>query len=217
MTSTENAAQIAFQQRDAASLHRHIRACPHGNANVRLRKRRRIVHSISSHRDYGALLLALFDYLCFLLRQYIGIKLDAELIGDCLGRRNVVSRDHDDLETCCPQLADRIGRGFFDWVGNANDARRLSIYGDQHHRLALFAQCFSLIEQWSRIDGKVVEEFCIPDCNLLARYRSLHALPGRGVEPNHISQGELLCFRSFHDGCRQRMFAGTLKAGYELQ
>src|ERR1035438_4713529 len=83
------------------------------------------------------------------------------------------------LETCIPQLADRIGCRFFDWVGDPDDARRLSIYSDQHHRLALFAQCFSPIEQWGRIDRKVAEQFCIPDCDLFARNRPLHAFPGR--------------------------------------
>ena len=43
------------------------------------------------------------------------------------------------------------------------------------------------------------------------------AFAGRGVESNHIGQGQLLCLGSFHDCCRQRMFARALKAGYELQ
>src|ERR1700679_3688431 len=74
MTGAENAAQIALQQCHAPSFHRHIRTCTHGNADVSLGERGRIVHSISGHRDHRAILLVPFDYLCLLLRQHVGLN-----------------------------------------------------------------------------------------------------------------------------------------------
>src|ERR1035437_8607180 len=217
MTGTENAAQIALQQRDAASLHRHIRAGTHCNANVSLGQSWRVVDSVAGHCDHGALLLTLLHDLCLPLRQHVSIKLDAELVRYCLGGGLVISRDHNDFQTGGCELANCIGRGFLDRIGDPNQARRLAIQGYQHYGLALFAQFFSAFEQRCRIDRKIAEQFRISNSNLLARDGSLYALASGGAESDHIDQGKLLCFRALHDGCCQRVFTGALKAGDELE
>src|ERR1017187_8945364 len=217
MTCAKNAAQVAFQQRDAAGFHRHVCAGAHGNAYISLRQRGRIVHSVPGHRDHGALLLALLHDLRLLLRQHISIKLDAKLVRNRLGGGCIVSGDHNDLHPRRAQFADCIRRGFLDRIGDPNEARCLSIHGDQHYRLAFFAQFFSALEQRCRIDRKIAEQLRISNSNLFARDGSLYALASGGAESDHIDQGKLLCLRAFHDGCCQRMFAGALKAGDELE
>jgi len=57
----------------------------------------------------------------------------------------LVSRDHNDLQPRLTEFADCIRRGFLDRIGDPNQARRLAVHGDQHYRLALFAQCFSRV------------------------------------------------------------------------
>ena len=110
----------------------------------------------------------LLDDICFLLWQHIGLKLDAKLIRDCLGRGHVVPRDHDDLQTGCLQLTNRIRRGILDWIGDAYDSSRFAIHGNQHHRVALLTQSFGAFEQWCWIDFEIVEELGISDRDLFA-------------------------------------------------
>ena len=53
----EDAAQIAFEQGDAARFHGHIRARSHRNPDVGLGQRRGVVHAVAGHRRDGAFLL----------------------------------------------------------------------------------------------------------------------------------------------------------------
>ncbi len=81
-------------ERDAASFHRHVSACPHGNTYISLRQRGRIVHRVAGHRDNGAHLLTLLYDLRLLLRRHIRMELDAEFVRYRLGGGLVISRDH---------------------------------------------------------------------------------------------------------------------------
>ena len=47
---TDDAAQVALDQRDARALHRDVRAGAHRDADVGLGERRRVVDAVSRHR-----------------------------------------------------------------------------------------------------------------------------------------------------------------------
>src|SRR6185503_11170309 len=67
VASTHERAKVAFDQRDVAAFHGHIRTCPHGDANICLGKRRRVVHAVAGHSNDATFSLKLFDDSKFLL------------------------------------------------------------------------------------------------------------------------------------------------------
>ena len=50
----DDAAQIALDERDAGALHRDVGARAHGDADVGLRERRRVVDAVAGHRHDAA-------------------------------------------------------------------------------------------------------------------------------------------------------------------
>ena len=84
----------------ASALHRHIRACPHGNPDLRLRQGWRVVDAIPSHRHHMAFGLQALNHLAFLLGEDLGLDaLDAERARHRFCRGPAIPGEHDDLYT----------------------------------------------------------------------------------------------------------------------
>jgi hypothetical protein len=64
-----DAAQIAFDDRDAGALHRHIGAGAHRDADVRGGQRGGVVDSVAGHRDHAALRAQALHHLLLLRRH----------------------------------------------------------------------------------------------------------------------------------------------------
>src|SRR5215813_14565218 len=52
--SPGDATQVSLDKGHASAFHRHIRACPHGNPDMRLRQGWRVVDAIPGHRHHMA-------------------------------------------------------------------------------------------------------------------------------------------------------------------
>ena len=78
-----DAAQVAFDQRDAGAFHRDVRAGAHGNTDIGGGERGRVVDAVARHRDDVPLLAQFADALVFVLRLDASFDfIDAELLGD---------------------------------------------------------------------------------------------------------------------------------------
>ena len=72
--------QIAFDQSDGCAFHRDIGAGAHGDADLGLGERRRIIDAVTRHGDEAPLILELLDGGGLLIRQHLGHNIiDAEL------------------------------------------------------------------------------------------------------------------------------------------
>ena len=103
-----DAAQIAFQQRDAGAFHRHIGPGPHRDADIGGGECRRVIDTVTGHRDDAALLAQAANAIVFMLRLDAGFDfVDAEFPGDGARSALVVAGQHDDFEAELVQLLDR--------------------------------------------------------------------------------------------------------------
>jgi len=129
--------QIALDERDGRALHGDVGAGAHGDTDLRLRERRRIVDAVAGHRDKPALVLKPLDRRRFLIRQHFGNHvIDAELAPDREGRRAAVSGQHRHPDTLAAQRLEGGYGAVLDRIGDGDEPDRLSFKGDQHHALA---------------------------------------------------------------------------------
>ena len=66
--------------------------------------------------------------------------------GHRLRRGAAVASEHDDFDAVGVQELNRFRRARFDWIGHAENAGRVAIDRNKHHRLAIAAQRFGAIE-----------------------------------------------------------------------
>ncbi|MNP59654.1 hypothetical protein D3C76_1546640 [compost metagenome] len=79
-------------QGDGGSLNGDIAAASHGNADIGLRQRRRVVDTVADHGYAVTLRLQLFDRFGFALRQHAGNHpVDTGLFGNGVGGHRVVA------------------------------------------------------------------------------------------------------------------------------
>ena len=110
-----------------ACFFRRLRTGVHGNADVCLSERWRIVRSVTGHRDQLAVGLLAFDerHLVFgcRLRQEV---VDASLGRDRRGSKRVVARDHHRLDPHRAQMREALSDATFDDVLQVDDAEVLT-------------------------------------------------------------------------------------------
>ena len=100
-----DAAQVAFEQRNAGAFHRHIGAGAHRDADIGRGERGRVVDTVPGHRDDVALLAQFANSFVFVLRLDAGFHLiDAELLRDGARGAFVVAGEHDDFDTELMQM-----------------------------------------------------------------------------------------------------------------
>ena len=144
-------AKIAFDQRDARALHGHVGAGAHRNPDFGFAQGGRIVDAVAGHRDVLALAPQLLDMGHFsggFNFRFNGV--DAERFRDRGGGAAVVAGQHHDAQTECVKLADGLGGGGLDRIGDGDDARRLAVNRDEHRRLTFFlkfrGRCFERLQ-----------------------------------------------------------------------
>ena len=135
-----DAAQVAFDERDAGALHRDVGAGAHGDADIGRGQRGRIVDAVAGHRHAAALAAcsALDLRLLLLGQDFRHHFVDAELAERRL--RACVRLSPVSMTIRMPSrwsAAIASAAVVLDRVGDAEDARELAVDRDEHHALAV--------------------------------------------------------------------------------
>ena len=139
----------------AGALHRDVGPGAHRDADVGLGERRGVVDAVAGHRHDAALGLEPLDHFALLLGQHLGPDVvDPELPRHGLGGRPVVAGEHDDPQALLVKRFIAAGGRFLDRVGDAEQARRPAVDGDEHHRLALAAELLGPSLELAGIDAR---------------------------------------------------------------
>ena len=120
---------------------------------------------------------------------------DAELGGDGLGGGLVVAGRHHDLQAQSMQLGDGLRGGRLDRIGNSEEAGKLAVDGEEHHRLAVFAHRLGAGGERRGIDAGALHQPLIAEQHLFAVDAAFDALAGDRGEALGLDQLEpaLLC------------------------
>ena len=117
----DDAAQVAVEQRDARAFHGDVGARAHGDADVGLRQRGRVVHAVAGHGDDVAFGLQLLDDFAFLVGQHAGVHfVDAEFARDGFGCGAAVSGEHHDADFLAVQRSIASGVVAFTGIGDGD-------------------------------------------------------------------------------------------------
>ena len=120
-----------------AGLARGLRAGVHGDADIGLGERRRVVGAVAAHGDQLALGLLVADEPQLVLGRGLGEEVvDAGLRRDGRRRRRIVAGDHDGADAHAAQLGEALADAALDDVLEVNHAEQLAILGDRERRAA---------------------------------------------------------------------------------
>ncbi len=120
-----------------AGLARGLRAGLHGDADVGLRERRRVVGAVAAHGDQPAAGLLLADVGELRLRRGFGEEIvDARLGGDRRGGDRIVAGHHHGADAHGAQRREALLDAGFDDVLEMYDAEQLAVFGDRQRRAA---------------------------------------------------------------------------------
>ena len=109
----------------------------HGDADVGLGERRRVVGAVAAHGDELALGLLVADQAELLLRRRLGEEIvDAGLRGDRRRGHRVVAGDHHGADAHAAQLGEALADAALDDVLELDDAEHAAVLGDGERRAA---------------------------------------------------------------------------------
>ena len=129
--------RIGVEIDHVAGLARRLRAGVHGDADVGLRERRRIVGAVAAHGDELALGLLVADERELVLRRRLGEEIvDAGLRRDRRRGHRVVAGDHDGADAHAAQLGEALADAALDDVLEVDDAEQPAVLGDGERRAA---------------------------------------------------------------------------------
>ena len=176
-----DAGEIAFDQRDAGALHRDIGAGAHGDADIGLGERRRVVDAVAGHGDDAAFAAQPPHDRVLLLGQHLGLDLgDAEL-----ARRPpaaVVRLSPVSMTMRMPsarRAAKRRRRCRLDRIGDRDDAGRLAVDRDEHRGRAVARAARRRALRASPLTmPELVEQLRVADARPAAADRAGDALAG---------------------------------------
>ena len=113
------------------------RAGVHGDADVGLGERRRVVGAVAAHGDQLALGLLVADEPQLVLRRRLGEEVvDTGLRRDGGSRHRVVAGDHDGADAHAPQLGEALADAALDDVLEMDDAEQLAVARHRQRRAA---------------------------------------------------------------------------------
>jgi len=99
-----DATQIALDQGQLRAVHGHVGARTHRDADIGTRQRRRIVDTVTGHRDDAALRLQLLDQLQLVGGFDFAVHFfDAQALPHSAGRGQTVAGGHHDAQACLAQ------------------------------------------------------------------------------------------------------------------
>ena len=117
--------RIGIEVDHVAGLARRLRARLHGDADIGLRQRRRVVGAVAAHGDQPALCLLRADVAQLVLGGRLGDEVvDAGLRGDRGGGDGVVAGDHHRLDAHAAQLREALLDVRLDHVLQVDDAEQ---------------------------------------------------------------------------------------------
>ena len=117
----------------ACAFHSRVGTGSHSYTDMSLREGRRIVYSVSRHRDYSSLSLKPFYRSGFLVRQYLADDLVyAELSGNGIGGSPVIPRKHNYADTFFMKLFYSLESSIFYRVRHAYKSGGFSVNRREH-------------------------------------------------------------------------------------
>ena len=129
--------RIGVEVDHVAGLARRHRAGVHGDADIGLGERRRVVGAVAAHGDELALGLLVADELQLVLGRRLGEEVvDAGLGGDGGRGHRVVAGDHDGADAHAAQLGEALADAALDDVLEVDDAEQPAVLGDGERRAA---------------------------------------------------------------------------------
>ena len=129
--------RVAVEVDHVAGLARRDRAGVHGDADVGLGERRRVVGAVAAHGDELALGLLVADQLELRLGRRLGEEVvDAGLGGDGGGGHRVVAGDHHRADAHAAQLGEALADAALDDVLEVDDAEQAPVAGHGERRAA---------------------------------------------------------------------------------
>ena len=179
MPRAHDASQIAFDQGDAGAFHRDIGAGAHGDADLGLGERRRIIDAVTRHGDEAALILEFLDRRGLLIRQHLGHDvIDAELAPD---RPAVVRLSPVSMTTRMPSARSALQRGDRALLDRIGDGDRPAALSSTAISMTPWPSCRSasaLAGKILGIDAESCEQREIADRHALAVDGADHAFAG---------------------------------------
>ncbi len=129
--------RVGVEVDHVAGFARGLGAGIHGDTDVGLRQRRRIVGAVAAHGDKLALCLLGADQLELLLRRRLREEIvDAGFRRDCRRGHGVVAGDHDGADAHATQFGKPLTDAAFDDVLELDDAEQLAVLGHRKRRAA---------------------------------------------------------------------------------
>jgi hypothetical protein len=183
LAGAHDAAQISLHEDHFPARHRHVGAGPHGDADVGLGQRGRVVDAVARHRHATAFGLQPGDQ-----GELVGGRdlaadfIQPQLRPDRFRRREPVARGHDDADALVAQRADCLGRGVLDGIGDRDQARKPAIDREEHHRRALGSQRFGRLHEGRGVDAGFHHAHGVAEHDGLAVDLAAHAEPRRRLE-----------------------------------
>ena len=129
--------RIGIEVDHVAGLARGLRAGIHGDADVGLRQRRRVVGAVAAHGDELALGLLVADEPQLVLGRRLGEEIvDAGFRRDRRRGHRIVAGDHDGADAHAAQLGKALADAALDDVLEVDDAEQPAVLGDGERRAA---------------------------------------------------------------------------------
>ena len=114
-----------------------MRAGVHGDADIGLSQRRRVIGAVAAHGDELAFGLLGADQLELVLRRGLREKIvDAGFRGNRRRGHRIVAGDHDGADAHAPELGKALADAAFDDVLELDDAEQLAVLGHGKRRSA---------------------------------------------------------------------------------
>ncbi len=213
-----DAAQVAFDQRDAGALHRHVGAGAHRDADVGGGQRGRIVDAVAGHRDDAALRAQALHHLLLLRRHDVGLeRVQPQLGGHRLRGGSAVAGEHDHAHALVAQRLQRLLRGGLDRIGDSEKPGGLAVDGDEENGLSLGAQDLRAASQSRGIGAHFGKKPGASHRHRVAANRSGDAVSRDTAEVRGGCESCAALLGGLDDGVTERVLAGAFQAGSEAE
>ncbi len=124
-------------------------------------------------------------------RQQITLRfIDADLIGNRLGRVRVITGQHDRLDAQLVQLSNGFAAGLLHCIGDGKQRNRARRIKQQHHGLALHLQRIEPGFQLWRTQAQFFHQTMVAQVIHLAVDLALHSAPTQRLERTDFMQGQ---------------------------
>ena len=206
-------AEAALHQYHIRSINGYICAGADSDTHISSCKGRGIVDTIA-HHSYLAVLLKFADNAFLAIRKDTGNDIvHTGLSADGSGCPLIISGQHNHTDTHILKFTDSLSAVLLHGICNGNDACQFAIFCEKHRCLALFSQCFRLLQ-------KRLGHFClcfnkciITACQSDAISDSCQTIARKGFKFRNFFYIHLLFISVLQNCFRQRMFTALLKAG----